>query len=69
MGWSSGSEMAERIWQKIKKEIPAGRLRKVAEVIVSEFEGGDADDWRYEKGSVYQVARPDEVRKWEEERE
>lgn len=56
MGWSEGSEIAERVWKVIKKYIKAKDYKVVSKKIYEIFEEYDADDWGYllqEKDSIF----------------
>ncbi len=61
MGFASGREAVDQIWDRIKPYIGRKDRQSVAEILVEEFENLDCDDWDYEKGSVYATARPEEV--------
>ena len=43
MGWASGSELAEEIWDIVKKYIPKNKKKKVAKQLVEAFEDRDCD--------------------------
>lgn len=43
MGWSSGSQLAEDIWNEVSKYIPKVKKKKVARKIVNYFESMDCD--------------------------
>ncbi len=43
MGWASGSELLEYVWDTVKKEIPRARRKHVAQRLVDIFEGADCD--------------------------
>lgn len=45
MGWASGSQLAEELYEDIRRDIPAKKRRRVARMIVEAFENHDADDW------------------------
>lgn len=47
MGWASGSQLAEGLYADIRKYIPRGQRKNVAEKILDHFEHHDADDWDY----------------------
>lgn len=52
MGWASGSYLAEAIWRKLKFDNE--ETKKIfAKVIYEEFCNHDADDWDFEKDSLY----------------
>lgn len=67
MGFASGSYAAEAIWEQINAYVNDEHLQAVAEIIVTEFENLDSDDWSMDEGSVYAVARPEEAKKYREE--
>jgi hypothetical protein len=48
MGWASGSQLAERVYEHIRPWIPPNRRRQVAQYILDQFEGEDADDFDYD---------------------
>lgn len=43
MGWASGSELAEGIWDDIKDVIPEKKKKKVARKIIERFQDNDCD--------------------------
>jgi hypothetical protein len=45
MGWGSGGQLAEEMWEDIKEYIPQENKEKVAEIIYDHFNGYDADNW------------------------
>jgi hypothetical protein len=45
MGWASGSQLAEELYDDIRRVIPKDKRAKVAEKIIDAFENHDADDW------------------------
>ena len=56
MGWSTGSEIADKVWKRIKKFIPPSSYGAVTKGICETFDEYDADDWSYqlqEDNSVY----------------
>ena len=60
MGWSNGSEIADKIWRGIKPFIPSDEraLAEVSKRIYKIFEEYDADDWFYqlfEEDSLYET--------------
>jgi hypothetical protein len=61
MGWASGSEIAESIWDAVKKSIPKKDQKKVAKKIIEIFENNDCDTIE-EAEELYQAAG----RKYEE---
>ena len=58
MGWSSGSYLANDVWNKIKEYIPKDEKQKVAKEILDLFENYDADDW-CEPDGIEGVAHPE----------
>ena len=60
MGWASGSDIANKIWEKIKPFISSDEraLAEVSKRIYEIFEEYDADDWSYqlyEEESLYET--------------
>ena len=47
MGWCSGSELAENIYNEIRKFIPEHKRKEIAKKIYDEFCNYDADDWTF----------------------
>ena len=45
MGWSSGSELAQEVWDAVYPHLPKKARQDVAQQIVEAFENHDADDW------------------------
>ena len=43
MGWASGAELADEIWDAVKDHIPSGERMSVAERLIGIFEGRDCD--------------------------
>ena len=43
MGWASGSELAEDVWDVVRPFIPMEERKKVARSIVQAFENRDCD--------------------------
>ena len=43
MGWGSGVEVAEEIWDGLKKHIPKEKRKVVAQIIVEAVENHDCD--------------------------
>jgi len=64
MGWSTGSEIAEELWDDIKDYISEDNHQEVANKIFTAFENNDADDWRDGEDSLWAIARPDEYKEW-----
>lgn len=46
MGWASGSELAERVWDAVKDRLPEEYRRAAAREIVHAFENMDCDTIR-----------------------
>jgi hypothetical protein len=63
MGWSSGSGLAEELYEEIRKDIPVAKRKKIAEKIISAFENEDADDWSEDSALWKDSGRPT----WSEE--
>lgn len=59
MGWASGCEIAEELWEKLKPFIPSDErgLAAVSKIIYDIFDNRDADDWgSYDfKGSLFRT--------------
>lgn len=58
MGWATGSEIAEEVWNNIRSFINKDErtLAEVSKRIYEIFENRDADDWGYQlqhKDSLY----------------
>ncbi|HSH24665.1 MAG TPA: hypothetical protein VLA13_03920 [Massilibacterium sp.] len=60
MGWCTGSEIAETIWEDIKPYIKKEDYRNVARIIYDEIDAHDADCWENYDGSLYSIAHPEE---------
>lgn len=60
MGWASGSQLAEQIFKRLKKIVPKGDHKIVAQILYEEFSNEDADDWDYGKGTVWRLGAPKE---------
>lgn len=43
MGWASGSQIADEIWDCIKKDLPKAKKRKLARLLIDTFESFDCD--------------------------
>lgn len=43
MGWSRGSELAEKIWMAVGQHIPPDKTERVAKRIIALFEDMDCD--------------------------
>ncbi len=43
MGWASGSEIADRIWDTVKEHIPESEKKSIALEIIKIFEDEDCD--------------------------
>jgi hypothetical protein len=59
MGWASGSELADGVWDAVKEHIPEEKKQEVALRIVNLFEGEDCDTLD-ECEDLYFTARPEE---------
>lgn len=57
MGWAAGSEVAEKLWMKIRPYIKEEDYKNITNIIVSTFEEYDADDWDivYAEDCLYYV--------------
>jgi hypothetical protein len=58
MGWASGSELAEKVWNAVKKHIPKEHRKEVAGRIVDAFEAEDCDTM-YEADELMKAAGRD----------
>lgn len=45
MGWATGCEIAEDIWENLKVMIPEDKYKEASRVIFETFDNMDADDW------------------------
>lgn len=45
MGWATGCEIAEDIWESVKVFISENRYKEASKVIYEIFDNMDADDW------------------------
>lgn len=43
MGWSSGSELAETLWNEVREYVPKNKRKEVANAFVDAFESYDCD--------------------------
>jgi len=43
MGWASGSELAQNLWDDIKKILTDEQKKKVKQAIIKNFENQDCD--------------------------
>jgi hypothetical protein len=43
MGWASGSELAEEVWELVREYIPKRKREQVAKDLVNIFEDHDCD--------------------------
>lgn len=43
MGWASGSQLAEEIWEVVGKHIPSKNKKQVAKKLIDLFEDSDCD--------------------------
>lgn len=50
MGWCSGSQLANEVWDEVKAFIPDEKQKDVAKEIVDIFSNHDADCWEDPKG-------------------
>ena len=55
MGWSSGVELADNLWQRMKIFIPNENKQIIAKIIYEEFENFDCDSME-ELDELYKVA-------------
>jgi len=60
MGWASGSNLAEQMYDEIRKHIPVKKRKVVARAILENFEGNDADDWDYGSALLKDADRPED---------
>jgi len=58
MGWSSGEELANDVWNVVKDNIPKNKRQEVSKKIIVLFERYDVDDWWNSEG-VEGVAHPE----------
>ena len=70
MGWATGSEIAEEVWQSIQPYLKPANEKYVSAAIYKIFDERDADDWEWylsEEGSLYQtymkLNEPEEYKK------
>ena len=45
MGWATGCEIAEDIWESVKVYIGEDKYKEASKVIYEIFDNMDADDW------------------------
>lgn len=45
MGWASGSQLGEKVWDVVRGWVPPNQRQAVATEIYELFEAEDADDW------------------------
>lgn len=45
MGWATGCEIAEDIWENVKVFISEDKYKEASKVIYEIFDNMDADDW------------------------
>lgn len=70
MGWARGSELAEQVWDSVKRSIHPGARQKIARRIVDLFEDADADDWDYDReDGVYVIAYPELAEEFKDKEE
>lgn len=43
MGWAAGSELADAVWNTIKKDIRESRRKKIAQKLIEAFQDQDCD--------------------------
>lgn len=55
MGWSTGSYIAEQIWDTIKDTLPEDKKDSIAIKIFNVFEEYDADDWSNEEDGLLYI--------------
>ena len=57
MGWATGCEIAEDIWENVKVFISEDKYKEASKVIYEIFDSMDADDWgSYDfEGSLYRT--------------
>ena len=67
MGWCTGSEIGENLWESIKDSIPKEKQQKVAKIIYDELTFHDADCWENHEDSLWAIAYPEEFKKESEE--
>lgn len=48
MGWATGSEIAEELWNKLQPYLKQGNEKYVSKIIYDIFTEHDADDWGYQ---------------------
>jgi hypothetical protein len=65
MGWSSGSQLAQELWEELREYITVRHRSSAAETIIESFECHDADDWDEGSGLWIDSGRPT----WDEEDE
>ncbi len=66
MGWCSGSQLAEELWEEIKKHIPKKKRQKLAKKIYDMFCDLDADCWDQQSDSLWAIAEPEEYKEYRE---
>lgn len=60
MGWSSGSELAEKTWALVRQFVPKDKMKATAEAFIDAFENEDADDFGPWHSIWIDAERPDE---------
>ena len=57
MGWATGCEIAEEIWENVKVYVDESRYKEVSKSLYETFCNMDADDWSsYDfEGSLYRT--------------
>jgi len=67
MGWASGSQLAEELWEELQPLLKRGVKEKAARLIVDAFENHDADDWDAAPAGLYYTAYPERcLTDWDE---
>ncbi len=59
MGWASGSQLAEDVWQAVRTFVPQGNRKTVARRIVGLFEEHDCDTLDEAESLVSDAALPE----------
>lgn len=53
MGWSTGSELCNDIWEDIERYIPEDKRKEASARLCAHFVFMDADDFPFEEGTPY----------------
>jgi hypothetical protein len=63
MGWSSGSQLADDVYELVSKYIPEEDKKKVAKKMYDLFCNHDADDWcdSQLKKDAFQKSKPKKI--------